>query len=119
LQAFQSLGTQLSRQGLPDPTTTPEMHRRHLPRERIPTARMLEHVLRDSEDNVPPYAVTASCGGGGGWPPKKASSVYGAAKVPFMPLLCPGPTGEGEVARDYREFRVWPERLNLFMPLPG
>jgi hypothetical protein len=20
---------------------------------------------------------------------------------------------------DYREFRVWPERLNLFMPLPG
>jgi hypothetical protein len=23
--------------------------------------------------------------------------------------------GEG----DYQEFRVWPERLNLFMPLPG
>jgi len=21
--------------------------------------------------------------------------------------------------RDYQEFRVWPERLNLFMPLPG
>ena len=20
---------------------------------------------------------------------------------------------------DYQEFRVWPERLNLFMPLPG
>ncbi len=23
------------------------------------------------------------------------------------------------VPRDYQEFRVWPERLNLFMPLPG
>ena len=22
-------------------------------------------------------------------------------------------------AREYQEFRVWPERLNLFMPLPG
>ena len=22
-------------------------------------------------------------------------------------------------AGDYQEFRVWPERLNLFMPLPG
>ena len=25
----------------------------------------------------------------------------------------------GDDARDYQEFRVWPERLNLFMPLPG
>jgi hypothetical protein len=24
-----------------------------------------------------------------------------------------------EMARDYQEFRVWPERLNLFMPSPG
>jgi hypothetical protein len=35
------------------------MHRRHLPRERVPTARMPERGLRGSEDHEPPYAVTA------------------------------------------------------------
>ena len=26
---------------------------------------------------------------------------------------------DASFAGDYQEFRVWPERLNLFMPLPG
>jgi hypothetical protein len=48
---------------MPVPTTTPEMHCRHLPRKRVPTARLPERGLRENLDHEPPYAATALCGG--------------------------------------------------------
>jgi hypothetical protein len=35
------------------------MHRRHLPRKRVPTARLPERGLRENLDHEPPYAATA------------------------------------------------------------
>jgi hypothetical protein len=55
-------GTPMSRQGTPVPTTTPDKHRRHFPRRRLPTARLPERGLRDSEDHEPPI-----CGHGISW----------------------------------------------------
>jgi hypothetical protein len=48
---------------MPVPTTTPDMHRRHLPRKRVPTARLPERGLRENLDTSPPYAATAHVAG--------------------------------------------------------
>jgi hypothetical protein len=53
---------------LPDLTTKPEMHRRHLPRKRVPTARLPERGLRENEDHEPRRCHDV-CVAGSGWPP--------------------------------------------------
>jgi len=74
------------------------MHRRHLPLRRVPTARLPEHGLRDSEDHDTPL-----CGHGimwrvSGWPPIKGSPRYTVLEcAPFMPLPS-SVEGEGEDA---------------------
>jgi hypothetical protein len=75
---------------LPAPTTKPGRHRRHLPRERVPTARLPERGLRDSEDHEPPLVRPRRRGGERLATDKRQSSVNGAEKRSLHAAPLPG-----------------------------
>ena len=63
----------------------------------IPTARLPERGLRESEDHEPPVCGHGIMWRGSGWPPIKGSPRYTVLKsAPSMPL--PPRAGEGEDA---------------------
>jgi hypothetical protein len=73
------------------------MHRRHLPRKRVPTARLPERGLRESEDHETPLAATAYVAGERLAPDIGQSSINGAAMRSLHAAPFPN-NGEGEVA---------------------
>src|SRR5262249_53450401 len=76
--------------GALDLTTQPERHRRHLPRKRVPTARLPERGLRESEDLRTPLCGHGTMWRRSGWPPIQGSPRNTVLQcAPSKPLLSP------------------------------
>ena len=79
------------------PSTKPGMHRRHLPRERVPTARLPEHGLRENLDYETPKSGHGIVTGERLATDKRHPGYTVLESAPSMPLLLPR-HGEGESA---------------------